>query len=227
MRRILLLTMVGLLMATSVSARRPKDKAGSVKDGVFVDKKYGFSLEMSEDWKYKTGKNKSNFRLTLTQINYEVPPNYMDAESYTKIPRTVVYADTTGMGVTAFIDSLLSDSYKSKQKKEIFKEFEIINDQSAGGGMTREKLVPRQRKAIDLAGERGLFWTGKVKYRNEIATSASSMGGRRVYGGYGGCIIGVKKGDLIVLMHTICEENYFESVVAEAMRLANTLKFAE
>lgn len=227
MRRVLVFALVGALMATTVSARRPKDRAGKVDDGVYVDKKYNFQLTLNSDWKYKIGDNDDDYRLTLTQVNYEVPPNYIDAPDYTKIPRTVVYVDTTTLGVAAFVDSLLSESFGSKQKNEIYKEFEILNDNAGGSGLTREEVVTTQRRFLDIGGERAILWAGRVKYRNEVSVSASSMGGKRVYGGFSGCIVGVKKGSNIILMHTICEENYFESIMAEALRMANSLKWVQ
>ncbi len=227
MRRVLILVLVGALLATSVNARRPKDRAGKVDGGVYIDKAYNFKLTLDEGWKHKVSENKRKYRLVLTQINYEIPGHYLDAEDYTKIPRTVVYVDTTNMSVAALIDSLISDSYKSDIKKSILKEFEILNESSGGSGLKREKLVPRERKRLDVAGERGFMWTGKAKYRNEISTTASAVAAKRVYGGYAGGIVGVKKGDMVVLFHTICEENYFESVFSETLRLAKSLEWVE
>jgi hypothetical protein len=227
MRKIVIVIMMGLLLAASVDARRAKDRAGKIKDGVYTDKKYNFQLTLNDGWKCKVGENNKNYRLTLTQKTFEIPPHYSDSKDYTKVPRTVVYVDTSSMGVSQFIDSLLSESFKSDQKKAVYKEFEILNKHSAGSGMTREDLVPRKRKPIDLADERGYLWTGKVKYRNEISATATSAGGKRVYGGYFGCIIGVKKGNMIILFHTICEENYAEPMLGEAMTLATSLKWTE
>jgi hypothetical protein len=236
MRRTTTVLLVVLLAASAVDARRPKDKAGKVSDGVFVDKKFTYKLVLSDDWKCKVGDNEDKYRLSLTQLSYEVPPQYMEVESYTKVPRIVVYVDTTSMSGPALVDSLLSDSYKSDQKKEIYKEFEIINEGSVGGGLTREKLIPRDRRPMDIAGEAGILWTGRVKYRNEIATGKVKYSKvtktnieetKRVYGGYAGAIIGVKKGNMIILLHSICEENYFESVLEESLRLANSLAWTK
>lgn len=227
MRKIVIVITMGILLVASVDARRPKDRAGKVDDGVYVDKKYKFQLTLPDDWKSKVGDNEDKFRLTVSQTTFEIPPHYSDSKDYTKIPRTVVYVDTTSMNVTEFVDSLLSESYSSDQKKEVYKEFEILNKYSGGSGLTREDLVQRTRKPMDLAGERGFLWAGKVKYRNEISETATDAGGKRVYGGYFGSIIAVKKGNMIILMHTICEENYSDNIMAEAMKMANSLKWTE
>ncbi len=227
MRRILFITLLGLLIWSAVDARRPKKRAGQISDGVYEDKKYNFQLVLDKDWKAKMGDYDDYYRLTITKSSWEPPPHYLDAEDYTKIPRTVVFVDTTSLSVAAFIDSLLSESYSSDQKKEIYKEFEILNKSAGGSGLTREDVVQRERKPVDLADGRGYLWSGKVKYRNEISASMTSAGGKRVYGGYFGCIIGMKKGNIIVLFHTICEQEFAEGVMAEAVKLANSLKWSK
>ncbi|UCE24767.1 MAG: hypothetical protein JSU74_01580 [Candidatus Zixiibacteriota bacterium] len=228
MRRILFFVLMVVLLCTAADARRSKERAGVVKDGVFYDKKYEFSLDLDEDWKYKVGRKDDNYRLTLTKNTFEIPPQYLSAQDYTKAPRTVVFVGKTKVRGPALIDSLLSDSYNSEMKKEIFKEFEILNENAGGTGLTREKLVPRDRRSMDIAGQQGFIWTGKAKYRNEISILGKGMQRtKRVFGGYGGCIIGVKRGDHVILIHTICEENYMEDIVKETVELVNTLQWTK
>ncbi|UCD63386.1 MAG: hypothetical protein JSW34_11640 [Candidatus Zixiibacteriota bacterium] len=227
MRKSLIIVLVAALAVPSLQARRPRDRAGKVSDGVYTDKKYGFQINMTEGWKYKIKDNEDKLRLVLLQLNYEIPTHYAEAPDYTKIPTVAVYVDTTSMSVPAFIDSLVSETFSSKQKKDIYGEFEILNRGASGSGMTREELVPRLRKYVEIGGETGLLWTGKSKYRNEIAASASAMGAQRVYGGLAGSIVGVKRDNTIILIHTICEENYFEAVLNESMAIINTLQWVE
>ncbi len=227
MRKLLIMVLIGAMLVPAVQARRPKKRAGAVDGGVFVDAAYNFKLTMLSDWKYKIGDADDNVRLVLTQNNCEIPPQYLNAKDYTRIPRVVVYVDTTSMTAAAFIDSLVSEDFKSDQKKRIYGEFEILSSNSDGSGMTRERLVPRQRRPMEMGGERGLIWSAKVKYRNEISESESSMGAERVYGGYEGSIAGVKKGDLIILFHTMCEEDYSDDVMSEVTEFMNSLSFGE
>lgn len=226
MRKSLILFLIIIICLPAVFARKPKDKAGKVTDNVFTDKKYNFELSLNDLWKYKISKNKSNFRILFIKKKYEIPIDYIDAPDYTMIPRINVYSDTTSLSVPAFIDSLLSDKFKSKQKKEILKEFEILSNRG-GSGMKKEKILPRRRKTLELDGKKGQIWKGQVQYRNEVATSASSMGGKRVYGAYGGSIIGVKKGNQIVLFHVISEWIYFDNTMRDAMEIIYSLKFKE
>ena len=224
MRKSLLFLMLVLLAVPSIFAGRKKEKAGDISDYVYTDKKFNFSLKLNEEWKPKIQKNDEDFRLSLTQVNYGIPPEYVQTPDYTKIPRMVVFVVESDLPAKLFVDSLVSDTYKSDAKKELMKEFEILN-MTSSTGFKPEKLLTRQKKSLDIGEEDGAYWTGQVKYTNEVATSASSIGGKRVKGGYGGGIAAVKKGKNMIVFHVISEWNYFEPVFDEALKIITSLKF--
>ncbi len=223
MRKLLLLCMIAIITVPSVFAARKKDKAGSVADYVYTDKKFNFSLTLNNEWKYKIKKNKSDFRFVLTKVDYAIPPEYSSAPDYTKIPRMVVYVVESKLAPKAFVDSLISPTYKSKAKKEVLKECEILNMRKSTG-FVPEKLVSRKSKNLKLEGGTGYYWTGQVKYTNEVSVSASSLGGKRVKGSYGGAIAVVKNGDKLILFHVISEWNYFQSIFDDAMKIIKSIK---
>ena len=223
MRRLIITLLIMAVAVPCLQARRPRDKAGNVKNDVYTDKTYKFKLTLNDEWKYKIKKNDDNFRLVLVQKNYEIPPDYLDAPDYTMVPRLVLWVGKTTMSAFAFTDSLLSESYSSDQKKELFREFDILNDNISEGGNSREKLVTRKKRAFTLGEGKALEWTGQMKYRKEVAESASSIGGKRVIGAYGGSMVSIKRGDEIYVFHLICEWNYFESNMAKAMEIIETI----
>ncbi len=225
MRRLLIVALVLVTAVPALQARRVKEKAGSLKKGVYVDKKFGFDLTLNDAWKVKVEDNDNNYRLILTKVNYDIPPDYMDTPDYTKIPRLVVYADTSSLTPEVFIDSLVSESFSSKQKNEIVREFEILSRHIGGSGFTQEDLVPRNKSLVELDGHRGELWTGQIKYKNDVAVSASSLGGKRVNGAYGGAIVAVKDGKNIILFHIMTEWNYFEHELKDAMTVIKSLKW--
>ena len=73
MKKIIISLLLLALLAPAVDARPKKKKSGKVKDRVFSDAKYDFSLKLPQGWKYKTTKAKDNFRLILTKNNFEIP----------------------------------------------------------------------------------------------------------------------------------------------------------
>jgi len=224
MRKLLLLSMIVIIAVPSLFAARKKDYAGKVTDYVYTDKKHNFSLTLDEEWKYKIQKNKSDFRFVLTKIKYAIPSGYTQAQDYTKIPKVVMYVVESSLSPRAFIDSLISPSYKTKVKKNILREFEILN-MNQSSGFTPEKLVSRQKKTLKLDDRNGAYWTGQVKYTNEVAVSASSLGGKRVKGSYGGAIAAIKDGDKLVLFHIISEWNSFETVLEDALKIIKSIKW--
>lgn len=225
MKKLILTCLVLALLVPSLQARKKKEEAGIVKDLVYTDKKYDFSFNIAKGWKYKIQPNKGNFRVVLTQKNYETPPDYMDAPEYTKVPRIVFYADTSSMGVLTFMDSLLSKTYSSDQKEEILKEFEILNEQAVEEGTERDKTVTRKRRTVIIDEQRAALWEGKANYRKYVSTSVTALGGTRVYGAYGGGIVVAKRDKTIVLAHVISEWGYFANIMQDALAMITTLNW--
>jgi len=216
MKRLLLFALVLLLAVPAVEAGRKRKKAGKLDDSVFTDEKYEFSLTVHENWKARIRKDKDSYRLVLTQKNYGIPPDYQRVPDYTRVPRLAIFADTSTAGVYPFLDSLLSDSYKSDQKKSVVKECEILFE---------SELVPMGRKRAEIGGSSAVIWQGKSKYMKEIQETAGSVAGKRVYGAYGGAIIVTKKENVIVLFHVMCEWQFYESVMSEVMSIVTSLKW--
>ncbi|MCP4684320.1 MAG: hypothetical protein GY867_02630 [bacterium] len=223
MKKLVITILAGLMLAPMADARRKKPKAGAVKDGVYTDASYGFALSIHENWKARVNKKDDNVRLTITKKNYGIPSDFVNAPDYTKIPRIVVYVDTTSLGAHAFLDSLTSESFKSNQKKEIVKEFEILQPSDIYDG----EVVPKGRSRLEIAGESGVMWKGQVKYRQIVSTSASSVGGKLVRSSYGGAIGAVKHGDHIYLFHVMCEWPYVATVLAEVEMTVRSLNWGE
>jgi len=222
---VILTLLLAFGIATS-QAGRVKDLSGTVENNVYKDKKHGFSLTLNDDWKYTLQKNEDNFRILLTQRNYDIPPGYISAPDYTQIPRIVLWTDTTSLNAFAFLDSLVSNTWRSDQKKELLKEFEILNVVPASGTQ-RDAAVPRGRKPADIGGEKGILWQAKSKYVKEIETSAGALAGTRVNGSYGGAIAAVKHSDRIFVFHLMTEWDFFDSVLGQALKIIGSLTFGE
>ncbi len=118
----------------------------------------------------------------------------------------------------------MSETWDSKQKKELLKELEILSSMPASG-TKREKTIPRGRKPVKLSGEQGILWQAKSIYIKEIAVSATALAGKRVYGGYGGAIVVVKNGNRVFVFHLMTEWDYFKSTLIEALKIISTLNF--
>jgi len=211
MKRLLLLLLALLICVPATMARRKTPKSGRITDGVYVDATYGFKLNIAKEWSASLKKLDAPARLTLIQKNYQIPPDYLDAEDYTKVPRVTVFMAESPWSATAFRDSLLSDTYDSDQKNEIMKDFEILNEQSVSEGGERKELVTKRRESLYIDEKRAAKWFGEAQYTNNVTQSVASQTAKAVRGAYAGGVVAVKNGDHILLFHLITEKMYFES----------------
>ena len=227
LKRLTILLLALAICVPNAGARKKKPKSGKIQDKVFTDAKYGFQLTLPDGWTARLKKNVDSYRLVLIQKNYQVPPDYAEAPDYTMVPRLTVFVTETHVSPFECLDSLLSDSYSSKEKKEIMKEFEIINKQSVGDG-ERENVITRKRKSYRVGENKGVLWQGKSKYIKMVEIAGSDAGGMRVYGAYQGGIVIMPIGKThLVLFHVICEDQYFPTVWAEVETIISTFTLTE
>ena len=215
-----------VILAFNISLARKRDKAGNISDGVYTDKEYGFSVEVPDEWDSSIKKNKYNTRLVLTKKEYDVPLQFEHVPTYTQIPKISVYADTTSLTLMQFIDSLLSDDFKSDQKKDIMAEFKLI-----AMDFTLKKRSPMG--VGDLAGYK---ISAQQKYTIRVESGTGSTKGEMdgAFGGFdvvtdffGGSIFFAKQGNQIVMLHFICEWRFFADLDPVFDEIVKTFKFNE
>jgi hypothetical protein len=215
MKRILIAVVLAALVFNVATARK-KDKAGKVKDGAYTDSKLNFSLKISEAWKYNIKKSNDNIRIVLTKKQYDIPTEFSHAPSYTQVPKVTVLADTTSISLDIFVDSLLSDKYKSDQKKSIVSEFPILY------GDYRLK----KRTKMSVEGNEGIMITAQMRYTLQVQRAGSQSDKADVVSDfYGGSVFFVKRGNDILMFHYICEWRYFDIYIQEFVHLIEGLKF--
>ena len=226
MKRIIITCLLIIFAVSIADAGRRRPQSGKVKDKVYVDSKYGFKITIDEGWKHSLRKENDNFRLLLTKRKYEIPAEYINAPDYTQIPRIIIWTDTTSLPTFAFLDSLVSKTWNTKQKKELLKEFEIIASDISSGSR-REKFIPRGRKPVKLSGEQAILWQAKSTYVKDVAVTSSGLASKRVYGAYGGAIVVVKKGNRAFVFHLMTEWAYFENNLKETLGIISTFEFSD
>jgi len=219
MKRLLVLLSVLLLAVPVTYAGRKRKKTGKIDNGVYLDRRFPFTLKVHKNWKAKPRKEEGKgLRLVLVQRNWDIPNDYLNVPDYTKVPSVDVYVDTCSMGVYPLIDSLLSPTYKSERKKQIYKWFEFLNEPD---------IIPKGKSSFEFGGERGLIWKGESKYVKEIQTSAGSAGGRRVYRSYGGAMFASKHNGFVFIADLMCEWEYIQPVLSEVAEMMRTLQWTD
>lgn len=215
MRRLTGILVLVLIIISVAEAKRKKDPAGTIsKDMVYEDGDFGFQIKLADNWKANPGKSDDDVRLVLVQKVYGTPDQFKNNPSYTMVPRVVFYADTSTMGASALLDSLLSPTFESKQKKAMLREFEFLRER---------EIVPKNRRPMTIAGETGVIWEGTTKYTRDIPASASSEAVTRVAGGYGGGLILVKHGKNILAIHVMAELQFFNDVFRDVQGMVSSI----
>ena len=226
MTKRLLLAVLAFAVCFSVAdARRRTPKAGKIEDGKYVDAVHKFKLDLPKGWSVNIKDKEDPLRFTMTQDNFQIPPDYLDAEDYTTIPRLSALVVESEMSPRAFLDSLMSDSYESETKKEVMKHFEILHDFAMAEGTQREELVTMDRRSDYIGELRMVRWMGQSQYIKNVTLSASSQAGKRVYGAYAGSIVIVKNGDKMLLLHLMTEEMYHRPVLNEVWPMVENLEW--
>ena len=221
----LLITFIVLVLAVNIAGARKTSKAGKIAGGIYTDAKYNFSFGINDDWDTSIKKGKKPVRITLIKKEYDIPMHFQHASTYTTIPKITVYADTTSLGLKQFVDSLLNDKYKTSQKKAIMEKFKLLY-----GDYTSKKSSKK------VVGELvGYKISGEQKY--SIRVSSAGTGGDETSGSfgdydvvsdlYGGSVFFAKQGNIIVMMHFICESLYFDTLDLDFEKIIKTFKFGE
>jgi hypothetical protein len=217
MRR-LFIFFLAFVLSFNFALARKKEKAGEMKDSVYYDNDYGFSLIVPDDWNSSIKKEKSNVRLILTKKQYDIPTEYTHAPSYTQVPKVTVYADTSSMPLQMFVDSLLSDEYKSKQKNDILQEFSLLFGD----------YIPKKTTKIKIGDVEGILNTGERQYSLQVQ-KAGYQADRAdlVRDFYAGSMFFIKKDNHIIMLHFICERRYFANLEQGFMKLLDGFNLTE
>ncbi|MDD4051197.1 MAG: hypothetical protein PHR28_04765 [candidate division Zixibacteria bacterium] len=194
MKKAVCLTLTCLFFVVMIAAPALAKKAGEVKDDVYTDGTYKFSLKVPTGWSPTIKAEKFPLRLVLTQKSYPVPEQFQGNRDYAQIPTISVLVDTTSLSVEQFVDSLLDSKYKSKQKQFFVKNMPII-----------AKFHDVLKRSNVTAGDaKGLSLAVRQAYTVEVAQSGSDMAD--VIQDYkSGQILVIVRNGLVYVIHGICE----------------------
>lgn len=205
MKRLLIALLITTLVF-SIAEGRKKDKSGEVDGNTFTDGNYPFKVTFNDAWKYTMKKGDDKIRLILTQKKYDIPDAYNHAPNYTTVPKVTLMVDTTSLQLDMFVDSLLSNAFKSDQKKEIISEFPILFGD----------YQIRKRYKVPVGEAEGIQVIAQLQYTIAVQGSGSdSDRGDIVTDFQGGSIFFAKKDNNIYMMHFIGEWRYFDSLLKD------------
>ena len=194
-------------------------KAGEIKDGIFTDANYNFSIAGPEGWGTKISSAKKLLRLAMSQKSYPYPRHFQGGgkEDYAQIPMIHVMADTTSLTVEQFVDSLLDEKFKSKQKKIFLRSLKLITKNYEI--LKKKEVTVKKAKAIEI----------EVRQQYSMEISADRDTDRAdVVNDYrsGSMFVTVREGNVIIV-HLINEWEYHGNYLAVFDNIIGGLNFSE
>jgi hypothetical protein len=207
------ITIVFLLSVIGIPALAKK--AGEIKDGVYRDDSYGFSITIPETWSANIKKSKSVIRLTMDEKS-PVPPFHFqgDLRDYMQIPTMVLIVDTTSFDVGTFVDSLLASGYDSKQKKYFMKYLKIVS--------RPHEII--KRREVTIEGETAVILEARQAYEMEVSQRGSDRASVVNDYKYGSIFFTVRDGHVYIL-HMICEYQTSATILEVYNLVLGSLKF--
>lgn len=184
------------------AARKKKKRkmTGELKDLVYTDNVYGFSVSLLEDWSIKVSEKGEPIRVVAQKENYAVPPAFREAELYTTIPKFKVLIDTTSLELLDFLDSLRSPTFESKQKQNLMLELKVLNGQFTRPRVSRLRLEN---------GIKGRLFKTSLDYSFVVQKPGESTGAP-VQDQIKGDIGFFKKDNTLYILSCVCESKFYD-----------------
>ena len=213
---VLSILIVSLFFIGTLSAKK-KPKSGEVDGRVFTDSKFDFSITLPEGWKISVKRKKSPLRFVSLKKDYAIPMHFRVAPNYTEIPKIKMYVDTSSLDVRDFVDSLISKTFDSPQKREIVDVFEILD-----GRYKR----PRIRRIKLENGLKGRRLVTKLKYTTNVQ-APGELTSTVVTDFLTGQIVFFEKEGHIVMIYLVSESLFYKTNVELFEKALETLSFGE
>lgn len=214
MKRILIIFLALLICFPTAFARKKKKRSGTIEKNVYTDAAYNFKLTLAENWKRQLQKPKSNFRIVLNQKDYKIPPDLMQYPNLAEVPELKVYMCQESMPPGVYVDSLTSEEYSTKTKKELLQDLLSLKELVIFTGL---KKISKSNIKID--GKRAVKWVGTSNYINDLGMGESDP---RTFSF---AIVCVQNGENMLVFTLSTEVIYFPEILEEAMKMIESLKW--
>jgi hypothetical protein len=216
-----LMIAVVLIALAAPCAYAKKEKTAKIDDGVAVDSKYGWEIQVQDNWKVKNLKEPSVERLFMEKKNYLVNP-YVEryGGDYT-VPRVIIFAQEFD-GTARDFEALFKKSLvEHRSDNEIISRMELLRDGEfiVSGEVLIDSLpglqvyAKRNYKRVLLIPESG---TGLGSERQEYINDHEV---HEIYL--------VKKDNVIYVIQAYCEREFYEANAEEFQALVRSFKFTD
>jgi hypothetical protein len=208
---------VFLISMVSLSAADKSTEVGYIKDGIYHDTRFGFSVKIPVDWKEaKLRKEPTSERLLLIQKKPKVPLRLQNSpESATK-PSVLIFADSTGMSPESFLAFLRADTGKTEFKTRILSKSVLLDPGTPSAVQILKKTT------VKILGQEADKLGARLEYsvRVESPTTSAMV---QVNGFRAGYIYIVPFPGWLLYIEQACEDEYVESLQPDFDTMINSL----
>ncbi len=189
----------------SASSAKPGE-TGYVKDAVYHDARFGFSMAIPVDWREaKLRKEPSPERLLLVQRKPRIPLRLQDEPDLAVKPSIMIFADSTSMAPDAFFNYLRADTGKTDFKQKILAK-SIFLEAGASNEVQVLDKVP-----VKIAGKDVTRLRVRLEY-NVRVTSPGMKTPSQVNDFRVGYIYIVPFDGWLLYIEEVCENQFLESL---------------
>lgn len=191
------------------------EKSGVVENDVYTDSQYGFSFTVPAGWSTKMKDAIQVLRISMMQTSPVAPSQFGDTlRDYMQVPTMAVMVDTTSLGVDQFINNLLDNDFKSKQKKGLMKNLDLI--------VKPHEIL--KRKDITFQGQKATIVEVRQAYSLEVSARGSDRASIVNDFKSGSMFFTVRDGRIFII-HIICEYQTSSAVLQAFETVISSLKF--
>ena len=215
---------VFLFSMVSPSAADKSTEVGYIKDGIYHDARFGFSLKIPVEWREaKLRKEPTPERLLLVQKKPKVPLRLQNSPESAVRPSVMIFADSTAMSPQAFLAFLRADTGKTEFKSRILSK-SILMDQG-----TPSEIQIMQKTTAKILGQEAVNVRARLEYTVRVESSREAAEDPRksvmiqVNDFRAGYIYIVPFSGWLMYIEQACENQFLESLQPDFDTMINSL----
>jgi hypothetical protein len=208
---------VFLFSMASLSAADKSPEVGYIKDGIYHDARFGFSVKIPVEWREaKLRKEPTPERLLLVQKKPRVPLRLQNSPESAVKPSVLIFADSTAMSPQAFFAFLRADTGKTEFKSRILSK-SVFLDQG-----TTSEIQILQKTTAKILGQDAIKLGARLEYTVRVESPGTSAM-IQVIGFRAGYIYIVPFSGWLMYIELACENEYLESLQPDFNTMINSL----
>jgi hypothetical protein len=208
---------VFLFSMVSLSAADKSAEVGYIKDGIYHDARFGFSIKIPVDWREaKLRKDPTPERLLLVQKKPKVPLQLQKSPESAVKPSVMIFADSTTIAPQVLFAFLRADTGKTELKSRILSK-SVLLDQG-----TPSVIQIMEKTTVKILGQEAIKLRARLEYTVRVE-SPNSSAMIQVNGFRAGYVYIVPFSGWLMYIEQACENEFLQSLQPDFDSMINSL----